>query len=51
MRIQKNKSLVCMHQPPRKQETVERLRAAIASLKEKKQDITAQTIYSGTQKF
>jgi hypothetical protein len=30
----------------RKQETVERLCAAIASLKEKKQDITAQTIYA-----
>ncbi len=30
----------------RKQETVERLRAAIASLKEKKQDITAQNIYA-----
>ncbi|HEU5382929.1 MAG TPA: hypothetical protein VFV38_46570 [Ktedonobacteraceae bacterium] len=30
----------------RKQETVERLRVAIASLKEKKQDITAQTIYA-----
>jgi len=30
----------------RKRETVERLRAAIASLKEKKQDITAQTIYA-----
>jgi hypothetical protein len=29
----------------RKQETIERLRAAIASLKEKKQDITAQNIY------
>ena len=29
----------------RKQETVERLRAAIALLKEKKQDITAQNIY------
>jgi len=30
----------------RKQETVERLRSAIASLKEKRQDITAQTIYA-----
>ncbi|HZR44222.1 MAG TPA: hypothetical protein VFB12_29185 [Ktedonobacteraceae bacterium] len=30
----------------RKQETVERLRTAIASLKEKKQDITAQNIYA-----
>ena len=30
----------------RKQETVQRLRAAIASLKEKKQDITAQSIYA-----
>jgi chromosome segregation ATPase len=30
----------------RKQETVERLHAAIASLKEKKQDITAQSIYA-----
>ena len=30
----------------RKQETVERLRTAIASLKEKKQDITAQAIYA-----
>jgi chromosome segregation ATPase len=30
----------------RKQETVERLRAAIASLKEKEQDITAQNIYA-----
>lgn len=30
----------------RKQETVERLRTAIASLKEKKQDITAQSIYA-----
>lgn len=30
----------------RKQETIERLRAAIASLKEKKQDITAQSVYA-----
>ncbi len=30
----------------RKQETVERLRATIASLKEKKQDITTQSIYA-----
>jgi len=30
----------------RKQATVDRLRAAIASLKEKKQDITAQSIYA-----
>src|SRR6266496_5824846 len=30
----------------RKQETVERIRAAIASLKEKKQDITAQSVYA-----
>jgi hypothetical protein len=30
----------------RKQETVERLRTAITSLKEKKQDITAQSIYA-----
>ncbi len=30
----------------RKQGTIERLRAAIASLKEKKQDITAQSIYA-----
>jgi hypothetical protein len=30
----------------RKQETVERLRTAIVSLKEKKQDITAQTVYA-----
>lgn len=30
----------------RKQETVERLRTAIASLREKKQDIAAQTIYA-----
>jgi RNase adaptor protein for sRNA GlmZ degradation len=30
----------------RKQETVERLRAAIESLKSKKQAITAQTIYA-----
>ena len=30
----------------RKQETVERLRTAIASLKEKRQDVTAQSIYA-----
>jgi hypothetical protein len=40
--------LACTHQQQRasKQATVERLRTAIASLKEKKQEITAQSIYA-----